>query len=959
MKTVNKKFLENQVRLALNEIGMSDAALSAGSGKSEKEDDNGYDFGDLATDIFLGAEASREQVMDLASSSMRYGLGPQSHIKRAINSIKNIGPFESFVFKFITTAGLNSSGDVNVAWNEKLFNLIYDQCDKSAKEIEEKLNAGKTKDAHLIFKDFIQNKIFDDIFDKYGITDVSDPGFFDYFLAGSERKQVKTTFKPDDKWCLQFARNYLKKGSTADDISAILERSICETSHALRKTPSGKQAISFWDMQTETAQSNIPEIVAATVHAEYSRSQSEPISAFVSVADVTLSVLGSVSLALTLGATSGAKAMVSPALRAIGGRLSAANVARAAALGLAMQKAVAANKVVGGWKFTLGEVLATGGIVGYQLWNDFDTNLTRLKVKTLEYFEVLNTTKDKKELQSLLEGIKSNWVSVIDEFIKIQKTYVESMNDPEFQNTGIELLQKAESEGEEAVVEIMELYKSGNENGAMRRVSAFVEFSKKIGKVAKRTKEQSGQIKDKVEALNSSLREIEDKKKQINQETLNALKPTATAAARAGVAGEAVKQAPQDQEEQPASQEVEKNSFGSNEKTSAETLRDIEEFLSQIQERNLSGGKEILVNLGNKDALEFSKGNTQFSPEETINNIKKISDLAKSKGVVVKFSPIPKLLSSQEGVDNEKYNSFAKQINGYMTAGEKTTTPDPVKKSDVKPSAKLVPTAKKKAASLDPEKQEPEEEPEISAPAAAVEKFEERMQKIDNLTDFEDLIITMNRFYGIDAVAVKSSVVRAEEYADRMDASDLGGYRNNKFKELTANVHRKNRPKLLSLYKSEKEKDEEKANRLMALLHRPRLITYVPTGMLLYTLHTGFNLSFELGPPHGNKLGVALGERDFLRNSSFGDSMEKQELKRIFTQNRETFAKFRDKLSSFGPAELEVGELGPDDKRQYLNFLNAFVTLFDSGIEALEDRGSSLRRSWIIDNLSAAIYLLS
>ncbi len=960
MKTVNKQFLENQVRLALNEIGMSDGALSAGQSQG-KEEDSGFDFSGLAMDIFLGAEASREQVTDLASSSLKYGLGPQAHIKRAINSTKSIGAFESFVFKFTKTAPLNSSGDVNITWNEELFTLIYSQCDKSSKVIEKKLNEGKTKDVYLVFKDFIQNKIFDNIFDKYGITDKSKLGFSDFFFVGSERKQVKTTFKPDDKWCQQFASR-IEKGSSAFDISRMLERAVCETSYALRKTPSGKQAASFWDMQSEAAQSNIPKIVAATVHAEYSRSQSEPMTAFISVVDVTLSALGTISMALSLGATGPAKALVSPALRAIGGKLGAANAARAAKLGIAMRKAVAVNKVVGGWKFTIGDIIANGAILGYQIYNAFDASLQRLMEKTNEYFVVLGTTKDKEELQGLLEGIRNNWITVIDQFIKIQKTYVDGMNDPEFKNTATGLLNKAETEGKDAVVKIMELYKSGNRDGAMQRVLAFVEFSKKVEKVAKRAKEQSGQVKGKVDELNSSLQEIENKKKQINQETLNALKPTAAAAARAGVADEPAKETPPDQEEQPISQEVEKNNFGSNEKTSAETLRDIEEFLGQIQERNSSGSKEILVNLGNKDALEFSRGNTQFSPEETINNIKKISALAKSKGVVVKFSPIPKLLSSQEGVDNEKYNSFAKQINGHMQGVQKTTAPDPSQPSSVTPVAKATGTTKKKEPEPEAEEEEEEEEEEkpVSMPTAeAAAKFEKRTNEIDSLENFKELVVYMTELYGTMVQTVKNNLVRLKAHVEDINASDLASYRNNKFKELTSNVHRKNRSKLFSLYKTEKEKDEESANRLMALLHRPRLVTYISTDYLLYTTHDGFNLSFELGPPHGNKVGVALRRRDFLRNSSFGDGIEKQELKRILIQNRDTFIKFKDKLLSFGPGELEGGDFGPEDNRQYLEFLGSYIALFNAGIEALEDQGSALRRSWIIDNLSAAIYLLS
>lgn len=1483
MKTVNKQFLENQVRLALNEIGMSDGALSAGQSQG-KEEDSGFDFSGLATDIFLGAEASREQVMDLASSSWKYGLGAQSHIKRAINSTKSIGAFESFVFKFIKTAPLNSSGDVNITWNEKLFTLIYSQCDKSSKEIEKRLNAGKIKEAHLVFKDFIQNKIFDDIFDEYGITDKSKLGFFDYFFVGSERKQVKTTFKPNDKWCQEYAINYIKKGSNAFDISRILERAICENSYALRKTPSGKQAVSFWDMQSEAAQSNIPKIVAATVHAEYSRSQSEPMTAFISVADVTLSALGTISMALSLGATGPAKALVSPALRAIGGRLGAANTARAAKLGIAMRKAVAVNKVVGGWKFTIGDIIANGAIVGYQIYNAFDASLQRLMEKTVEYFEILKTTKDKEELQSLSEGIRNNWITVIDQFIKIQKTYVDGMNDPEFKNTATGLLNKAETEGKEAVVKIMELYKSGNRDGAMQRVLAFVEFSKKVEKVAKRAKEQSGQIKGKVAGLNSSLQEIENKKKQINQETLNALKPTASAVARSGVINEPKAEIPQ---------EVRKNNFGSDEKTSDQIYDEIVSAFPDSITENVEDNV-VKINLGYKDAIEFSKGTEGFSKEKTLANIEKIKSFLQSKGKQVSFTPVPVLRSSIEGVDEDRFKDFSKEINtqlkttktskivapavepvtdkpssdrevkqgkdvsdvsgpeiliigdstshnivtanpilkrgehqkimgyvdgngkkvpyikkangkidysatkqksiklggdgkarfpgysGHASHGGASTTyiknslskllardesyapkvaiismgyndppsvskkgtsinnfksiisalkergvkdiriiepradkgsykrnadlirpgvydladsvvkivPNPTTQdggpprgdgvhytpsgarrlfkdamsgltvsSDVQPSVaqagdqkrKQLPAASSiqqnfagpeaggakldeiiaeafykeaKRMDLSPEefdrysealasiesggnkgstkrytfqnrygyigkyqigyasyyreeltrlkqkynipdniipagtqkskkglsilskdefvnlmkspegfqlqellyaafqagnytswvkgiktltynredrlgiaatahnaggaavskylihranynktkdpkylmrmwavqdgnafpsenfyrkvvnkvfgasypnlpmgkisilkkygghkaygangveywseqfgdkvdiqkyyknnglpsgagpdpsvvaaqtavvgtstdtsaidKQEKEEEKPVSMPTAeAAAKFEKRTNEIDSLENFKEIVVYMTELYGTMVQTVKNNLVRLKAHVEDINASDLASYRNNKFKELTSNVHRKNRSKLFSLYKTEKEKDEESANRLMALLHRPRLVTYISTDYLLYTTHDGFNLSFELGPPHGNKVGVALRRRDFLRNSSFGDGIEKQELKRILIQNRDTFIKFKDKLLSFGPGELEGGDFGPEDNRQYLEFLSSYVALFNAGIEALEDKGSALRRSWIIDNLSAAIYLLS
>ena len=102
--------------------------------------------------------------------------------------------------------------------------------------------------------------------------------------------------------------------------------------------------------------------------------------------------------------------MVSPALSAIGGRLGAANAARAAKLGIAMRKAVAVNKTAGGLKFVAGEVVATIAIGVYQYYNDFNASLGSLKEKTIEYFEILGAIKDKEELQGLLEDIRAEWI---------------------------------------------------------------------------------------------------------------------------------------------------------------------------------------------------------------------------------------------------------------------------------------------------------------------------------------------------------------------------------------------------------------------------------------------------------------------------------------------------------------------------------------------------------------------
>ena len=62
---------------------------------------------------------------------------------------------------------------------------------------------------------------------------------------------------------------------------------------------------------------------------------------------------------------------------------------------------------------------------------------------------------------------------------------------------------------------------------------------------------------------------------------------------------------------------------------------------------------------------------------------------------------------------------------------------------------------------------------------------------------------------------------------------------------------------------------------------------------------------------------------------------------------------------SFEQGQIEVDNLTDDDKRIYLDWLNSYISLFEAGLDSLIDSGSSIRRSWNLDNLSAAIYLLS
>ena len=240
-----------------------------------------------------------------------------------------------------------------------------------------------------------------------------------------------------------------------------------------------------------------------------------------------------------------------------------------------------------------------------------------------------------------------------------------------------------------------------------------------------------------------------------------------------------------------------------------------------------------------------------------------------------------------------------------------------------------------------------------------VKKLESRTSEISGLDDFEDLIIKMSELYGSDRIIVTNRVGEVRQYASELNTSTLSGYRNQKFTELTKMVHQTNRELFFSFYKSQRKEDEALANKIMALLHRPRMVTRVATSFLLYNTVDTFTLSFEMGAPYGDKVGINDENWPLMSAAAFGDSAAKAKLTGIFTKNKQTFEALRDRLMSFEQGQIEVDNLTDDDKRIYLDWLNSYISLFEAGLDSLIDSGSSIRRSWNLDNLSAAIYLLS
>ena len=113
-------------------------------------------------------------------------------------------------------------------------------------------------------------------------------------------------------------------------------------------------------------------------------------------------------------------------------------------------------------------------------------------------------------------------------------------------------------------------------------------------------------------------------------------------------------------------------SFGSNEKTSEETLRDImQAFGGPIKEQK--DGNTIAVNIGYKDALEYAKGNNDFSPEKTKSRMDKIATVLSNNGKKASFTPVAKAVDLPDGVDKTKFDSFIKDLNSHIKTKQYST----------------------------------------------------------------------------------------------------------------------------------------------------------------------------------------------------------------------------------------------------------------------------------------------
>ena len=780
MKQVNRKFLEEQVKKSLQEqrdpTGISGTLVRKRARKivqNAKQNERELPF--YIDEFFFGARKSRETLMTATVDLFKYGWGPNSHVKKALDEVKNLTAFEALAFRFMVSAAPGESEDVAITFNVPLFNRLYQIIDNSAKQLVQQKNKKSESGILKVIKNFIQKKIYDDLFDDYGIATGGSSEIekrVDSYSVKNETRQ-KAAFRASDSDCSTWTKEVLEKPRlTENQAKNFLNKIFCQTLYALRdgsRNPSGQPITHTADFAEQIASSNVSNIVAATFVADYSRSI-EWDDLAIAFTDFAVSTIGTISLFFTFGASSGVKwvstlglnAMTATVRKSFGSKALATNLRKSyekvGKFMTAGKTRVESSAFLGGtWKGSILHLII-GLIPAFEIVSRELTNrLARLDQFNEAYFGLLeknkiskdglgsfdyttgqlsniwnNLTKSEKQLKkiadkqnqeklantvtltgvekqetlnALLVGSSIFGISAGADIISIWEEIYDALIDYNYkylQHAGqIQLATKVFNEGvrtkEDQLKKIKQAYLKGDKTKIQEYTSAIQNMVNMINGQVEELKKQKSNIERTGNALDNEDSKIKQAEKKLTTELeLISKLPTSVIKAKQeklSAQGKSLRFGPTGTKAvtEPASDQGDiPTSFGSDEKTSSEIYDEIvAAFSNAVNEQTAKldpgqgGGQQtsnnkIKVNLGYKDALEFSKGTEGFSVENTVENIRKIRSFLQSKGKEVSFTPIVYYGGSQQEVDQQKFKSFAKEINTELKSKKLSKMTEPV-----------------------------------------------------------------------------------------------------------------------------------------------------------------------------------------------------------------------------------------------------------------------------------------
>ncbi len=294
------------------------------------------DMYELIMTIFFGLKSSRDTVIQYIEDHYDYGTGHDlANIHKALDRVDDLTPFEAVIFRFfeLDLKPMAVQATSNMKWKNEIFETIEEFVGYYATKIYDPYRSqGKfdEKDVRKDYEEFIE-RAYKEIFIKYKLSD--DSSYLDrilsepYMFGGiNPNKSIatKVTRKPSrdyvNRGVSQLVQAMEQGGFAADDgsdmlydvsrgeIKAFLEKQLVHLSYPMStgKNPTGKSIDSFEEMRiaAKDIESKNPvdpnRVLAAIAIREQSAANKRFANLAVSFSDVTLSIVGSVSLFLGL-----------------------------------------------------------------------------------------------------------------------------------------------------------------------------------------------------------------------------------------------------------------------------------------------------------------------------------------------------------------------------------------------------------------------------------------------------------------------------------------------------------------------------------------------------------------------------------------------------------------------------------------------------------------------------------
>lgn len=670
MKQVNRKFLEEQVKNTLKEIGDSRAANLAGTEEFEKE--YGPSFGKILLDIIVGLPfGSAESYVDFArwlEETGTYGIGAQKYYKKIADTMVNLNnpdsraPWNQLMMRFAQNApmGADESGvflkSFNLMFKEDLAKALVKVRDTGIKRIQSIPDDKKSVD--MIERVLVKTvEDLEDVADEFDFNSgVLDFVEFNAPWSKSQSIPMPKMFKDID--ALEESgiyKDYAKDMIEAGNIKEEMEEFLMFHFIGLEQTNFQKA------YNRLMLKSDLPDVASAV--AAYNEWNQQGVKALAGFADITFST--ATTAAALLSALTGVGAPAGAALAAGG------TAAKKAVLSsLTKSLSSAPNKVAAMAKRTLeskklgktidfldGTLAQLSGLVTSTVIQKFENILDwwRGDLKELNnYFK--SNFKDKKP-EERIAFYEEKIYPAISSLAKAQAEIYNSVGfEKDFISTRVVDPKYMKSLYANFNIKKIEEYQERAEKITLGLSNNLDQMSKMMNDI----KKESGGLKQSVEGLLKADKVAEQEAaKKIKMPLPKALLTNPETSAPKPDGKKSVSSSSLFFVGDSIAQGMRDSSGGSDGEThTGETSQDILDKIrarfqtKQIQEQQ--NNKTAIISVGTNDAMRAAAGESNFTPEKTSENIKQIVNTLKQNGyTTVKVMPL-----MHHGVKNRTYTMY-------------------------------------------------------------------------------------------------------------------------------------------------------------------------------------------------------------------------------------------------------------------------------------------------------------